>query len=414
MKAFTERRPKVIGAVALVVMAVIVGAVVLLNRSLFQSGYQLEARFANAAGIAKGTDVLVAGVKVGTVDSVEVDGNSVVATLTVDHGIVLPADTTAAVSVETLLGVVDVTLDPVSGWRHPLQPGTVIADTSVPTEFYQLQNEAGHLLERTNAKALNSLVTSLATITKDKQQQVAQIIDGLGKLTTTVDRRSGQVSQLIDASNTLSSTLAGRDQQLTSVIDNLNTVASGLANHSVDLANLIDNVDAMAAQTNSLVGQDRPQLNALLENLHQTLGVVGQHQDDLAETLSYLASALHGFASVGYSGPTDTPNSWANIYTNAATDANLYGVLGPCGALDQALNEALGPDPLACDQQTGPLPGSGSNSAGSTPSDNAGGGTPSSTTAPPTGAGTPPLSAGPNSGVGALSQLLAPLTGKAG
>ena len=35
-----------------------------------------------------------------------------------------------------------------------------ITDTSVPTEFYQLQNTAHSLLSKTNARALNSLVTS--------------------------------------------------------------------------------------------------------------------------------------------------------------------------------------------------------------------------------------------------------------
>ena len=148
----------------------------------------------------------------------------------------LPHVTTAAIEVETLLGVVDVTLTPVSGWDHPLKPGALITNTSVPTEFYQLQNTAHTLLSKTNAQALNSLVTSLATITKDKQNQVAQIISGLGALTTTVDQRSGQVSQLIDSANTLSTTLASRDQQLLSVINNLNTVSTGLAANDQDLA----------------------------------------------------------------------------------------------------------------------------------------------------------------------------------
>jgi ABC-type transporter Mla subunit MlaD len=100
---------------------------------------------------------------------------------------------------------------------------------------------------------LNTLVESLATITKGKQTQVAEIIKGLGALTTTVDQRSGQVSQLIDSANTLSSTLAAKDQELVSIVNNLNTVSTGLADHSTDLSNLITNVDQMATQTNSLV-----------------------------------------------------------------------------------------------------------------------------------------------------------------
>ena len=148
---------------------------------------------------------MVAGVNVGSVTSVKVNGNAVDAALSVNSGVQLPHVTKAAVEVETLLGVVDVTLTPVSGWDDPLKPGAFITDTSVPTEFYQLQNTAHTLLSKTNAEALNSLVTSLANITQDKQKQVAQIISGLGALTTTVDQRSGQVSQLIDSANSLSS-----------------------------------------------------------------------------------------------------------------------------------------------------------------------------------------------------------------
>jgi phospholipid/cholesterol/gamma-HCH transport system substrate-binding protein len=406
MKAFTERRPRVLGGVTVAIMAVLVIGIIFLNRNIFDSGYQVSARFPNAAGIGGGTDVLVAGVKVGTVTSVKVDGNAVDSVMSINHGTVLPHHTLASVQVETLLGVVDVALQPVSGWSSPLRPGAMITNTSVPEEFYQVQNTAGHLLTQTNAKALNNIIESLATITQGKQQQVAQIIKGLGALTTTVDQRSGEVSQLIDSANTVSATLNSRDQQLTSVLDNLNTVTGGLANQSGDLAGLIDNIDQMATQTNSLVGQDRPQLNSLLQNLHQVLGVVSTHQVDVAQGVSYLGAALKGFASVGYSGPNNAPNTWANIYTNVVTLPGGFGVLGPCGALDQALTAALGPDPLVCSNQTGPLP-SGSSAAPQSGS-SAGASSPS-----PSASGSTSTSA-PNSGAGGLSQLLSPVLGGKG
>ncbi|MHB8220682.1 MAG: MCE family protein [Acidimicrobiales bacterium] len=427
MKAFTERSPKAIGLVVLAVMTVIVLGVIALNRSVFASGYEVSARFPNAAGVAKGTQVLLAGVPVGTVQSVTIDGNAVDVTMSVDHGVVLPRHTAAAIKVETLLGVVDVALQPLSGWSSPLRTGAFLTDTSVPTEFYQLQNTAGKLLQQTNAQALNSVIESLAAITKGKQQQVAEIIGGLGKLTTTVNARSGQVGQLINSANTLSSALASRDSQLSSVIDNLDVVVTGLASHSTDLASLIDNVEAAATQTNSLVGQEKPQLDQLLTHLHASLGVVGAHQVDLAQVVSYLSAAVKGFASVGYSGPNDTPNSWANIYDNVVTSAGAYGVLGPCGALDQALDEVLGPTPLACNQQTGPLPGStpsnlspgpavdptGSGGSGSGGSGSGGSGSSGSGGSGSGGSGgvSPAALNAPDSGISGLSELLAPLTG---
>ncbi|HEX3795823.1 MAG TPA: MlaD family protein, partial [Acidimicrobiales bacterium] len=154
MKAFTEFRPKYVGAIAITCIVLAVGGILLFNRSLFASGYTLEALFPNAVGMAKGTDVLVAGVKVGSVTAIKVEGNHVVATLSVSHSVELPHHTDAAVEVETLIGIIDVTLKPVAGWSHPLQNGAFISNTSVPTEFYQLQNTAQKLLSKTNAKAL--------------------------------------------------------------------------------------------------------------------------------------------------------------------------------------------------------------------------------------------------------------------
>ncbi len=412
MKAFTERRPKVIGVMAVAAILVAVLAILLLNRSIFASGYTVTARFSNAAGVTKGTDVMVAGVKVGSVTHVDVSGNSVDAVLSVNHSVPLPHDTSAAIEVETLLGVVDVTLKPVSGWQRPLQNGALITNTSVPVELYQLQKTGQNLLSKSNATALNSLVESLATITKGKQTQVAQIIKGLGALTTTVDQRSGQVSQLIDSANTLSSTLAGKDQELVSIVNNLDAVATGLANHSTDLSNLITNVDQMASQTNSLVGGDSPQLNALLARLHSDLSVVGQHQLDLAQGVSYLGGALTGFSSIAYAG--DQGVNWGNVFVNPAGLTGTYGTIGPCGALDQALTAALGPDPLACGQQTGTPPGEGTPSSTTNSPEGTGGsvGSSSSTTGPTRGS-TPSstLPVGPNSGLGGLSQLLSPLLG---
>ncbi|HEX3796261.1 MAG TPA: hypothetical protein VHV57_17340, partial [Acidimicrobiales bacterium] len=154
-----------------------------------------------------------------------------------------------------------------------------------------------------------------------------------------------------------------------------------------------------ATQTNSLVTSDSPALNALLKSLHTDLGVVGAHQEDLAEGVSYLGGALKGFASIAYGGSQEV--NWANIYVNPASLSQTFGVIGPCGTLDQVLNEVLGPDPLGCGLQTGPLPGEGSTPP-SVPGATAGASTKG-------GAAKSNAAAGPNSGLGGLQQLLTPL-----
>lgn len=366
MKAFTERNPKRIGAVVLVVVLALVAAVLLLNKSVLSSTYTVRARFANAAGIGPGATVTMAGVQVGTVSAVHLRGNAVVTDLAINGGTVLPHRTSAGIEVETVLGVLEVALQPISGWNRPLHSGALITDTTVPIEFQNLQNTSGKLLQQSDVAAFNQLLTAVSDIATGKQQQVAQIISGLDQLTGVVDARSSQVSQLIDAANTLASTVAARDQQLSSVVNDLASVVAGLAARSSDLATLIQQTDQMATQTASLVGQNQPQIQQLLDHLQVVLGTVSQHQEDLAQAVAYLDSGIQGFASIGYSGTQPNP-SWANTYVNLLGSAGLDGILGACGVVDQALNKILGPDPLPCSQQTGPpITSTGPTSSGGT------------------------------------------------
>lgn len=350
--SFTERNPVVIGSVAVVVVLVFVFGAIFLNRNVLGGGTSVTARFASAAGLRSGDQVLLAGVPVGTVLSLDEHGDHVFAHLRIKGSAQLPVDSSATIEVETLLGQLAVKLVAGNDWNHLVHSGFTITNTSVPVEFQQLQNATGPLLAQSNGPALNQLLGDLAAVTKDKQSQVAQIIAGLDKLTTTVSQRQAQVSELIDASNQVAGALQSREQQLVSVIDNFNTVLAGLSQRQAQISELIKNTQSVADQTASLVGANRSRLDNLLSVLQDDLNVVAAHQVDLAQGVSYLASAIQGFASIGYSGPANTPNSWANVYTNLLNGADA--VYGSCGYLDQALDAALGPDPAPCSARTGP------------------------------------------------------------
>ena len=395
--------------------AAIVLGVLVLNRSVFVASYTVHARFPDAAGIGKGAEVTVAGVRVGTVSGVHVDHNAVLADLAINHGVVLPHQTAAAIEVQTVLGVLDVALQPERGWNDPLQAGATITRTSVPVEFQDLQNTAGNLLQHSDVQAFNQMLTSLQAITQGKQAQVAEIVNGLGKFTGAIDARRAQVGGLIDSANTLAGTVAQRDQQLASLVDSLTSVVEGLADHSAQLATLIANTESVAAQTASLVGQNQPGLQELLSHLTSVLAVVQQHQMDLAQGVSYLASAVTGFSSIGYSGPNDAAQSWGNIYANLLGAGGAYGALGNSAALDTALDAVLGPDPTPCDQRTGPPVGSPSAAPSGGPAISSGADAGSGASA---GSGTSGGTGGSSSPSGQdeaaanpLTQLLSPLLG---
>jgi len=353
-KAVTEWNQKRIGAVSLLIVAAIVGGALALTSNVFASTYPLNARFVNAVGLNPGAVVYMAGVQVGKVADVKVAGDHVVAQLSINDGVQIPADSTADISVETLLGVIGVNIEPGGNWARLLRGGSTITNTAVPYEFFEIRNIAGSQLSGTNAAALAQVVSDLSKATSGDKTQIQELVRGLAQLTGTVDAHRVEAGQLIDAARTLSAVLASKDAQLTTVVNDLDLVVQGLADRSSQLGTLITATEQTAQQTSSLIGRNQPRLQEMLTALHQALQVIGAHQLDIARSVAFAASAIKGFSSIGQSGNSMPP--WTNVYTNIVGSAAGYGVLGNCGALDQALDVALGPDPKPCSQRTGPIP----------------------------------------------------------
>lgn len=92
--------------------------------------YDLTASFRSAQGVNVGTDVRLAGVKVGTVSELDLNPTTfrADATLSLQDGIELPDDTAALISAEGLLGGYFVELVP-GGSPFNLDPGSEIEDT---------------------------------------------------------------------------------------------------------------------------------------------------------------------------------------------------------------------------------------------------------------------------------------------
>jgi phospholipid/cholesterol/gamma-HCH transport system substrate-binding protein len=118
------------GALVLVIaLAFLAYAVAHSGRSA-GSGYTLQARFDHIDGLAVGSDVRIAGVKVGTVTDERIDPKSfsAIVSLTVRDDIQLPKDSAALIVSESLLGGKYISLSP-GGDETDLKPGQTITVT---------------------------------------------------------------------------------------------------------------------------------------------------------------------------------------------------------------------------------------------------------------------------------------------
>ncbi len=88
--------------------------------------YDVTARFNSVSGLARGSDVRIAGVKAGVIKAINGDPErfEAVVTLSLDSKWVLPDDTDARVSTDGLLGGAYIALEPGAGFDNIAQDGT--------------------------------------------------------------------------------------------------------------------------------------------------------------------------------------------------------------------------------------------------------------------------------------------------
>jgi phospholipid/cholesterol/gamma-HCH transport system substrate-binding protein len=107
------------------------------------SGYHVSAEFDNASGVAVGTDVRIAGIKVGTVTGQSLNPKSFQARIDmmISPTVSLADDTSAKIASEGLLGANFVSLEP-GGADEKLKEGSVISYTQGAVDLWSLISQA--------------------------------------------------------------------------------------------------------------------------------------------------------------------------------------------------------------------------------------------------------------------------------
>lgn len=101
--------------------------------------YEVTAKFGEVGALAPGAVVSVAGVKIGTVSDIKLDPKTflAVARLSLDPTVKLPADSTAKVTSDSLLGGAHIAIAP-GGALQDLKPGGEIENTQGSVDLFGL------------------------------------------------------------------------------------------------------------------------------------------------------------------------------------------------------------------------------------------------------------------------------------
>lgn len=297
MKPFRERNPYTIGIVSLTVLVlVLVAAFYSDNLPIIGGGTTYAADFTEDAGLQPGDDVTIAGVKVGKVTSVGLQGNHVKVTFQVKNAWV-GDQSTADIKIKTLLGAKYVSLTPQGG--AALSPDTAIP-TSRTTSPYDVLDAFSGLSQTLNQLNTNQLAQSFDVLSQtfaNTPATVRSALDGLSALSKTISSRDAQLAQLLSNTGQISQVLASRDAEVQKLLDDGTLLLSMLDQREQAISTLLSGTQALAQQLSGLVNDNQKQLNPVLTQLNQFTSLLQRNQTSLASGIQLLAPFARLFAN---------------------------------------------------------------------------------------------------------------------
>ncbi|OBG38983.1 mammalian cell entry protein [Mycobacterium alsense] len=265
---------------------------VTLQRTVNGATTSYTALFTDASGLKAGDEVRMAGVRVGRVDSVKLDGTRARVGFRVQSNQVLYGDTKASIVYQNIIGqrYVGLSLGDFG------DPKTLRAGAEIPVEHTEPSFDISHLLN-----GFEPLFTLL------NPQQVDNVTTAIVRA---LQGDTGSITTLIAETTQLAESFEGTDQILDAVLGNLDTVLRSMAANHGDLDSTITQTRAVFAG----LGQRRDELVNSLDQASivasRIANVVGDVQPDLDQWLQrepgfaqHFKENKQDFAYLGYNIP---------------------------------------------------------------------------------------------------------------
>lgn len=335
MKSFRDRNPYAVGVVSILGIGFFVGLAFAVGIfHVFEHAYPVQGVFSDAAGIRKGADVRVAGVKAGRVTGIRADRRTgkVIISFHVNRGVhVNKDDVRAEVALQTLLGQKYIRLTTNAHKPYledqPRSTRVIPAErTKTPFDVFELTKIGTRSIQATKTDELNTFIKDLADITQGKHDQIADLLTGVDKVSSAIDTREAQLRDLFDRLDGLSKLLADKDQTLVGLIDQSQAILDLVDRRRADIARGINDTNTVAKNLGDLLTVEKANLDAILTTVDSAVNVVDARTPVLDRSLSWIGAGALGLSRAASHG------TWQDIYVRS---------VGP--DLIQIINDALHP-----------------------------------------------------------------------
>ena len=299
MRKFRERNLLVIAAIAGVVL--VIGGFFALNFANFtETTYTADLQ--SAVGLQPGDVVTIAGVRVGSVSSLALDGAVAKATFQVNGQHHLGEDTSVVVKVLNPVGVEYLELVPKGpGTLHGTIP---VARTSIPGTLVGDLNQFTNQTQQTDipqlVKALQVLTNTFAA---NSPVQAKAALDGVANLSAVLAANQTQLENLITQGNQLTGVLNGSSRQLVQLLGQSSLLLQVLNERKQALDHLLATTSVLTDQIDHVISGDRGVLDPLLANLQAVSAELAKDSGNVSQAIPLLAAFSRYSANVTGSGP---------------------------------------------------------------------------------------------------------------
>ena len=311
-----EARIMRLGAITLVVMALIMAAAFNLGKFPGFAGTSYRAEFKDASGLHKGNMVQVGGIRVGRVQDVELkDSNTVVVTFDVENGVEFGKETSASVEVLSLLGEKYLELQPAG-------TGQLSADDVIPVDRTQsaydivgVFTDLTTTTERIDTDQLAQALDVVADTTNKAAPEIEQSFRGIARLSQSVASRDEQIQALLKGSQSVSKTLAARSDDLVSLMKNSDLVFKEVQRRKEAVHLLLVNARDLATQLRGVAKDNQAQMGPALKEVDNLLSLLNSKEKELKATIGALGPYVDILSNIIGTGP------WFDAYAS-----NLLGI----------------------------------------------------------------------------------------
>jgi phospholipid/cholesterol/gamma-HCH transport system substrate-binding protein len=297
VKPFRDRNPFTIGLVSITVLVLVLVAAFYSNDlPIIGGGTTYSADFTEDAGLQTGDDVLIAGVKVGKVTSIGLEGDHVKVTFQVKNAWV-GNQSTADIKIKTLLGAKDLAIDPEG--TAALNPNIAIptSRTTSPYDVLDAFSGLSQTIQQLNTGQLAQSFDVLSQTFSNTPANVRSALDGLSALSETISSRDAQLAQLLSNTGQVSKVLSDRDAQVQKLLSDGTLLLGMLDQREQAIATLLTGTQALSKQISGLVHDNEHQLGPVLTALNQFTSLLQHNQTSLANGISLLAPFARLFAN---------------------------------------------------------------------------------------------------------------------